>query len=179
MSSSSSILDHTLALVNMQIKKQEDSYSQAAAAEPHFSINQTVYYLTGGGQIIPSTVVQILYFSDSKHGVHYWIKPVEDLSWLKRVQTFAHVWLEAVSLSISEYRNQIPFVCFPRHAVTAGDEIFKTLAEACERLLLNDARRSLTNLVESKILDAHPHSNEQQPLTISDIGAADDQVYSI
>lgn len=148
--SNSSILEHTLVLIDGQIKKQEDNYRQQD--EPHFSINQIVYYLTDDGQIILSTVVQIL-SSVHWNRVHYRIKPAKSLSWIKRVHSLFPGWY------------------FPRHAVTAGNEIFKTLKEAYDRLLLNDAHRSITNLLESKILDAHLPYNA--PLTISDTGATE------
>lgn len=156
-------IEYSLSLIDRKIKYQEDSYLQAV--EPHFSINQTVYYLANDSQILPAIVTQVFYWSGSNSSIHYRIKSVETPSWFKRAQALVYNRLQV-----------IPSVCFPKHAVSAGDEIFKTPEEAHERLLLNDAHRSLTNLVESEIF-AHPSYNG--PLTISDIGALEDQISSV
>ena len=139
----------------------------------HFLIQDTVYYIDNHGYILKARVTEIADFS---HGgtipcgcIYYWIEPDGcRLSWINKV----HFWITWILPYCVLYhvpkrwRYKIP-PCFPGHAVTAGEDIFRSEEEAMQALLLNNAWYDLQTLVDCGIL-RHTQKTDNDSLIVSE-----------
>jgi hypothetical protein len=133
--------EEMLDLVNSELDEISNKYNPGKI---EFEIEERVWYISYSSEIVESTVVDIDDWSKggTVYGglVYYWIIP----------DNAKTTWIDTVKYRYSHLFGKVymPPKEFPGHAISAGEEIFRTKKEAERALHLYFIRNSIDEYLD-------------------------------
>lgn len=122
------------------INKYQNKHINYDQTKKHFEIGEDAWFITGRAEVWPCTIIAIEGGESNSDLVQYNVKPIGD-----DLNIFDDIKFLICSTFRLRYHPRYPW---PGHAISAGDDLFKTKEEAIASVILNSLSFDLLTLAQ-------------------------------